>query len=110
MGSMTRRLREQRRDEQWDKDLERALRFVALSDDERLELIQVASPEVEWFCRKIDELAEGLHVRGWVRYAPFNEKTDKGAVVVTVGRGDVRKLVMAEAGAQYLKEKECIET
>lgn len=85
-------------------DLIRALRVVALSNEERMRLfIDTESPrfgDVSWFLEHVDDLAPELHRRGWVEHAPFTHAP--GEVVVTTGNGDICVLVVTELGRKQI--------
>ena len=89
-----------------EPDLIRALRVLALSNQERMKLIANSyqyrdlSGVGSWFLENINDLAPALHKRGWVEYAEFTHTP--GQVVVTTGQGDVRAVVITELGRQQL--------
>lgn len=87
-----------------ESDLIRALRVVALSNEERMFLFvrrpPEFNPEAEWFLEHIDELARELHRRGWVDYTPHTQHP--GEIVVTTGNGDICALVITELGRKQL--------
>lgn len=85
-------------------NLLRALRVVALSNEERMFLFvrrpPEFNPEAEWFLEHIDDLAPELHRRGWVDYTPHTQHP--GEIVVTTGNGDICALVITELGRKQL--------
>lgn len=85
-----------------EPDLIRALRVVALSNEERMKLLAYEGPATEalWFLEHVDDLAPELHRRGWVEHRPFTETP--GEVVVTTGNGDICTLVVTELGRKQL--------
>ena len=85
-----------------EQDLLRALRIVAMTDEERLQLIPGTEIDEEpaWFLEHIDDLAPELHRRGWVEYREFTHVP--GSVVVTTGQGDVRVVVATDLGRKQL--------
>lgn len=88
-----------------EADLIRALRVVALSNEERVQVIQrhrsfFEHEKVMWFLEHVDDLAPELHRRGWVEHRPFTETP--GEVVVTTGNGDICTLVVTELGRKQL--------
>ena len=98
-----------------ETNLRRALRVIALTNAERMDLLPAAMdaynqrfhgeiPEPQasflWFVEHIDDLAPALHERGWVERRPFDEQP--GSVVVTTGQGDIRMLVITELGRAQL--------
>lgn len=81
-----------------DADLIKCLAVVALSNRDRMKLVQ--SGAADWFLENVDDLAPELHRRGWVEYAEFDHR--QGSVVVTKGQGDVRVLVVTDLGRAQL--------
>lgn len=90
-------------------NLLRCLRVLAMTDEERLRIFRIdpgssnlsqLHAEGRWFLEAVDDLAPALHERGWVEYADFHH--EPGAVVVTEGRGDVRKLLITDLGRAQL--------
>ena len=78
------------------KNLLRCLRVCSMTNEARKKFAIAPSEERDWFLEAIDDLAPALHERGWVAYADFDN--EPGAVVVTEGRGDVRKLMITDLG------------
>lgn len=85
-----------------EADLLRALRVVALSNEERMKLLAYEGPATEalWFLEHIDDLAPELHRRGWVEYAEFTHMP--GQITVTTGHGDVCAVVATELGKKQI--------
>ncbi len=85
-----------------EQDLHRALRVVAMTNEERMKLLAYEGPATEalWFLEHIDDLAPELHRRGWVEHRPFTKQP--GEVVVTTGHGDVRVVVATDLGRKQL--------
>lgn len=85
-----------------EPDLIRALRVVALTNEERMRAMQIhdSAHDVMWFLEHIDELAPELLRRGWIEHMQFAHQ--KGCVVVTDGQGDLRRVEITELGRKQL--------
>lgn len=73
-----------------------------MPDKARLALFaaEPRSARADWFLENIDSVANSLHVEGFVEYLDFNH--EPGAVVVTRGEGDIRRVVITDAGRSYM--------
>lgn len=85
-----------------EQDLRRALRIVALSNEERMKLLAYEGPATEalWFLEHIDGLAPELLRRGWIEHMQFAHQ--RGCVVVTDGQGNLRRVEITDLGRKQL--------
>jgi hypothetical protein len=85
-----------------ESELIRALRIIAMTDEERLQLIPGTEIDEEpaWFLEHIDGLAPELLKRGWIEHMQFAHQ--RGCVVVTDGQGDLRRVEITDLGRKQL--------
>ena len=85
-----------------EQDLLRALRVVAMTNEERMKLLAYEGPAAEalWFLEHIDDLAPELLKRGWIEHMQFAHQ--RGSVVVTDGQGDLRRVEITDLGRKQL--------